>query len=214
MRRIVNTYSEEKAKRLAAVFNAHDTWQAPTLIRQRTSLLAFLPEHRDNPDLQYVAPDIVKDWTEFTDSWERGLSAEGKEAALHLYEQELTLVRLFDHEGVKMLVGTDAAEGGGWLVAGSSLHQELDELDKAGLPPLHVLQMTTLTGAASLDRTEDLGTIEPGKAADLVLLDANPIESVQNLHRIDAVIRAGTYHSKEDLAALKEKARISVQDKR
>ncbi|EHJ02246.1 amidohydrolase [Clostridium sp. DL-VIII] len=118
--------------------------------------------------------------------------------AQRLYDIYLSLVKTYDLEGVKMMAGTDGSEG-------NAIHKEFDELEKAGISPLHVLQMTTLNGAEFLNRLDDMGTAEVGKNADLVLLDANPIESVQNLHKIDAVIRAGSYHSKEELDSIKEK---------
>jgi imidazolonepropionase-like amidohydrolase len=118
--------------------------------------------------------------------------------AQSLYDLYLKLVKTYDSEGVKMITGTDGSEG-------DAIHKEFDELEKAGISPLHVLQMTTLNGAEFLGRLDDMGTVEVGKNADLVLLDANPIESIQNLHRIDAVIRAGSYHNKEELASIKEK---------
>ena len=64
--------------------------------------------------------------------------------------------------------------------------------------------MTTLNGARFFGREASMGTVEPGKNANLVLLDANPIESVQNLHRIDGVVRAGAYYSRHDLDAMKQ----------
>jgi hypothetical protein len=94
------------------------------------------------------------------------------------------------------------SDGGGWQVPGFSLHREFDELEKAGLSPLHVLQMTTLNPAEYLGRTADLGSVEAGKQADLVLLEANPIDSIQNLHKINAVVRVGFYYSRQDLDAL------------
>ncbi|RKD31851.1 hypothetical protein BET01_18955 [Lacrimispora algidixylanolytica] len=96
------------------------------------------------------------------------------------------------------MVGTDGSEG-------DAIHIEFDELEKAGISPLHVLQMTTLSGAEFLGRLDDMGTVEAGKNADLVLLDGDPIESVQNLHKINAVIRAGSYHSKDELDFIKKK---------
>jgi hypothetical protein len=60
-------------------------------------------------------------------------------------------------------------------------------------------------GAEFLGRTSSLGRVEPGKDADLVLLGANPIESVQNLHRIHAVVRSGFYRDRDDLDALMRK---------
>ena len=92
-----------------------------------------------------------------------------------------------------MMVGTD----------GPSIHREFDELSKAGIPPLAILQMTTINGARFLGRTSTMGSVAPGRNADLVLLDANPVENAQNLHRISGVVRAGFYHSAADLAAMR-----------
>jgi imidazolonepropionase-like amidohydrolase len=105
---------------------------------------------------------------------------------------------VFDKAGVKMLAGSDTGE-----VPGFSLHQEFDLLEQAGISPLHVLQMTTLNGAVFLDREASMGTVDVGKAANLVLLDANPIASVQNLHAIHAVIRNGNYYSNDRLEELR-----------
>lgn len=115
-----------------------------------------------------------------------------------LYDLYLSLVKTYDLKGVKMMVGTDGSQG-------DAIHKEFDELEKAGISPLHVLQMTTLNGAEFLGSLDDMGTVESGKNADLVLLDENPIESVQNLHKINAVIRAGSYHSKDELDSIKKK---------
>ena len=128
-----------------------------------------------------------------------------KQTIRDLYPRQLALVKLLDQAGVKMMTGTDL--GGGWVIPGFSLHQEFDELEKAGLAPLEVLQMTTLNGAEFLGRTSTMGRVAPGVDADLVLLDADPIQSVQNLHRIGGVVRAGFYYSNPDLEALKSRLR-------
>lgn len=122
-----------------------------------------------------------------------------------LYDLYLKLVKTYDSQGIKMMTGTDTGAGEEWRTSGYSLHQEFDELEKAGIPPLHVLQMTTLNGAEFLGRLDNMGTVDIGKYADLVLLEANPIDSVQNLHKIAAVIRGGAYHDKEELNSMKEK---------
>ncbi|MEI2398844.1 amidohydrolase family protein [Paenibacillus phytohabitans] len=126
-----------------------------------------------------------------------------------LYDLYLKLAKTYDSKGVKMMVGTDEGGGVNWRNAGNSIHQEFDELEKAGISPLHVLQMATLNGAEFLGRLDDMGTVEAGKNADLVILDANPLESVQNLHKIDAVIRAGSYHGQEELNSIKKNERPS-----
>lgn len=74
---------------------------------------------------------------------------------------------------------------------GFGLHDELRLLVEAGLTPLQVLQSATLNPARFLGRTDDLGTVEAGKLADLVLLDANPLEDIGNTRRIRAVVVDG-----------------------
>ena len=116
---------------------------------------------------------------------------------------ELKLTQIFDQAGVKLMAGSDY--GGGWVIPGVSLHQEFDLLADAGLSPLKILQMTTLLAAQFLDRESISGSVEAGKNADLVLLDRNPIEDAGNLHGIHAVVRAGSFYTRENLDQLKEK---------
>jgi imidazolonepropionase-like amidohydrolase len=67
--------------------------------------------------------------------------------------------------------------------------------------------MTTLNPAEFLSRTGTMGSVDIGKNADIVLLDGNPVESVQNLHTIFGVVRAGFYYSRADLEALRSKTK-------
>ena len=99
-----------------------------------------------------------------------------------------------------MMTGTD---GGSVLAPGLTLRQEFAEFAEAGLSPLKILQMTTINPAQYLGREDTMGTVELGHNADLVVLDANPLDNVENLHRISAVVRAGTHYSAAELAALK-----------
>ena len=207
LRRAGSTFNEEKARALAIVFVADGTWQCPTLIRVRTQQFADAPEYQNDPNLQYVAPSTVKEWHEVTQTFLK-LSSETRATFRHNYALQLRLVKLFDDVGVKMLAGSDVS-GAAWEVPGFSLHQEFDELAKAGLSPLRVLQTTTLNGAEFLGTTATMGSVEVGKNADLVLLDANPIASAQNLHAISGVVRDGRYYSQDDLEGIKRKVATS-----
>jgi imidazolonepropionase-like amidohydrolase len=91
--------------------------------------------------------------------------------------------------GVPLLAGTDA--GNPYVLHGFSLHDELALLVHAGLTPLAALRAATLGPATFLGATDSLGTIAPGKLADLVLLDANPLENIRNTRRISAVVANG-----------------------
>ncbi|WP_425445771.1 amidohydrolase family protein [Umezawaea tangerina] len=92
------------------------------------------------------------------------------------------------------------------MVAGASLHDEFDLLAQAGLGPLRILRSATTDPARFLGREADAGTVEVGKEADLVLLDADPTAEVANLHAVSGVVRAGGHHDAAALAALKERA--------
>jgi imidazolonepropionase-like amidohydrolase len=98
-----------------------------------------------------------------------------------------TTLRL-QQAGVTLLAGTDIAAD---RVPGFSLHDELDLLAEAGLTPLQVLQAATLNPAKFMRRTADYGTVEPGRMADMLLLDADPVRDVRALHGIAAVVLHG-----------------------
>lgn len=203
MRRVVDTYSEEKCTQLAEGLARGGVWQVPTLIRIETMKSGGDPAHLDDPNLRFVPPATREFWDEVAEQVREEVSPADLETLERLFALQLELVTLFDRAGVKMLAGDDMG-GAQWIVPGVGLHQEFDLLAAAGIAPLRVLQMTTLDGAVFLGREASMGTIEAGRNADLVLLDANPIASVQNLHGIHAVVRDGRYYSRADLDALNE----------
>jgi hypothetical protein len=116
-------------------------------------------------------------------------SRAGRQAFLDFYRRGLSITADAWRAGVPMMVGTDA--GDSFIFPGSSVHDELRELVTAGLSPAEALRAATLAGAEFLGRTGDLGAIAPGRLADLVLLDADPLTDVANAGRIRAVILNG-----------------------
>ena len=160
-------------------------------------------EYRNDPNLKYVAQEDRELWESVGQDFAEDISADNREKLERFFGLQLKLAGLFDRAGVKMLAGSDTG-GSGWEVPGFSLHQEFDLLEQAGISPLHVLQMTTINGAVFLDREASMGSVEVGKEANLVLLDANPIASVRNLHAIHAVIRNGNYYSADDLEEFRD----------
>ena len=109
-------------------------------------------------------------------------------------------VRLLHESKVLLLSATDV--GIPILVPGISLHEELTLLVQAGLTPLEALRTATLNPARVLDLAGSLGSIETGKLADLVLLDANPLADIANTQRIRAVVANGRLYRREDLDRL------------
>jgi hypothetical protein len=110
------------------------------------------------------------------------------------------LVRTLREAGARILVGTDR-----WP-RGFSFHWEMEELVDAGLGPWDVLRSATLEAARYLGQDDDYGTVSEGKVAELVLLDANPIEDIRNTREISAVFAGGRLIEAEELAAVKMSA--------
>ncbi|WP_326954502.1 amidohydrolase family protein [Amycolatopsis sp. NBC_01286] len=204
----VGTFDRDRAHVLAERFAADGTWQVPTLIRIKTQELCDSPEFAEDPDLTYITPSTRKAWRAAAARF-AGFPADARATFTEAYERQLDLTKLFDDAGVKMLAGTDSS-GAAWVVPGAALHREFAEFARAGLTPLRILQLTTTLPAEFLGTTDTMGTVEPGKNADLVLLADNPLTDVKHLGHIAGVVRAGKYYPAADLAARKEKLAGSV----
>jgi hypothetical protein len=119
-------------------------------------------------------------------------------ADLSQYEQDLfhqgyvnaqKVIKAFYDAGGKLYAGTDSAH---MAVPGLSLHQEMELIVDAGVPPLAALQASTVHPAALMRMSDKLGTVEAGKAGDLVILDANPLADIRNTRKISQVISRGS----------------------
>ena len=99
--------------------------------------------------------------------------------------------------GIPVAMGTDAGNVG--TLHGPSVFRELGLMVQAGLTPLQVLRAATVNGARAMGMEHDLGTLAPGKLADLLILDGDPLAEVQNLARIHRVIKDGQLFAPEEL---------------
>ena len=133
---------------------------------------------------RYVPPSIVEKSKATAALSMSNWSAEDYASARRQFARMLELTRRLHQAGVPLTVGTDAANP--WFY-----HRELELLASAGIPNAEVLRMATSNAAISLRRTSELGTVEPGKRADLVVLDADPIADIKNTRRIAWVIQDG-----------------------
>ena len=106
-----------------------------------------------------------------------------------VWPKMLQIVDRYYREGVLLTTGSDLPNS--WVVPGVSLHQEMELLSEAGIPNEAVLSMATRNAAAALGLEKEIGTVETGKCADLVVLRANPLKDIHNTQRIRDVFSAG-----------------------
>ncbi len=199
--RIMDTYNEAKCQEVSRAFVKNETWQVPTLIRVRTMAFSDDQGYRTDPNLAYIDKGRRALWEGLAQQYSSSVPAPAATIFRQYYSLQEKLTKSMKQSGVKMLTGSDL--GGIWVIPGFSLHQEFKALAAAGLSPLEILQMTTLNGAQFMNREASMGTVDEGKNADLVLLDANPVEAVANLDRIAAVVLKGKYFSKDALDKMK-----------
>jgi hypothetical protein len=175
---LINSYDEDKAASLFAKFVKNDTFVTPTLVRAKVDRIPAT----DPRVVKYFSP-ALRTFSYAANRKEP--SPDVLEAQKLMYQYHLRLVRTMQRAGVKMLAGTDTS------FFGSAVHDELVEMVKAGLTPMQALQTATKNAADYLGKLDSMGTVEKGKSADLVLLDANPLEAISNTQKISAVVLNG-----------------------
>ena len=217
----IETYSPERCAALGERLARNGTWFVPTLVEMRSR---FRPEEHFAPSfdslftqpwLRAVPRRLVARWRDDM-AFQTGLRAgmadseaaweAGKQNRAHEIEARLQMVGDLHRGGAGILAGTDGAVAFPLVVSGYSIHEELALFVEAGLSPLEALRTATLNPARALGMAEDLGTVSPGKLADLVLLDADPLENIANTTRIHAVVLNGRLLDRTALDALVDQA--------
>ena len=200
--KFVETYDPARAKSLIALLAKNRTWQVPTLVWEHGQWLIDESDFARDPLTRY-APAAWKDrtWPMFTKDILKDMDTDPLPVRERFTQMELEMVNQMHKAGVPFLAGTDTAAGV-HVFPGFSLHEELNYFVKAGLSPLEALQTATRNPAVFFGKTSDFGSVENGKLADLVVLDANPLEDIRNTQKIRAVVLAGKYFSREQLDAM------------
>jgi hypothetical protein len=197
---VLDTYDPAKAAALFARFKKNGTWQDPTLTVLRAMANMDDKELAKDKRLKFMSPAVRAFWSPKDDFRLKGMTPEDFAFGRKQFKRNLELVGAMHRAGVGILAGTDVLNP--YCFPGLSLHDELELLVEAGLSPMAALQTATRNPAEYLQQLKDFGTVEQGKVADLVLLEADPLEDIKNTRKIASVIVGGKLLNRETLNEL------------
>ena len=214
---IVTQVDESRIREVAAETKAAGTWNVPTQTVMETRFNDMDPETpRSWPEMRYADPAEIEEGIENKRKYMSAYSAQDRRRVIELRRK---LIKALNDEGGGVLLGSDSPNR--WNVPGFSIHRELAMYVGAGLTPYQALATGTRNVAVHFGTLKTTGTVETGKRADLVLLDANPLENISNTSRIAGVMIGGRWLPKSEIdrrldtiAAEQAAARKAAAEKR
>ena len=182
----IANFDKKRCNTIIRKLAKYEVFQTPTLtINSYGSKRLFAdPQWRDT---YKFLPGTVRE------DWQANSVIEAEEAvsenATIFNDWSMKIVNLFNQNGVKILAGTDTPIG--YLTPGFSLHKELELLVDAGLSPKEAIRSATLTPAEFFNLQQEMGTIDEGKVADILILNSNPLIDIRHTQDIYRVISKG-----------------------
>ncbi|MBS1790299.1 MAG: amidohydrolase family protein [Acidobacteria bacterium] len=202
-RAMAASYDAKKCETLFALFVKHQIHVVPTAIFGKR----FAPlDERDLPNddsLNLIPASMRARWDKRRAEVVKASSPDDFAFRQMLFAKSRDLISAMIRAKVPLLTGTDALDG--YVLPGASLHDELGLLVESGMMPMAALQSATRDAAKFMGKLDSVGTIESGKIADLILLDADPLQFIENTRRIHAVILGGKLISSSQLQTMKTK---------
>jgi hypothetical protein len=185
----LQSYSDWRCKGVFAELRKNGSWPVPTLAVWRSVGLLNDPQFTSDNRVRYFSGEF-RDWmTGKADARMKEWSASEFGVRRDIFSAESKLTGELFRAGVPMLAGTDV--GNASCFPGFSLHDELALLVESGLTPLAALQAATRNAAISMNATDRYGSVSKGKIADVVLLDADPLQDIHNTTKISEVFLDG-----------------------
>jgi imidazolonepropionase-like amidohydrolase len=199
---LLSTTDQSRCNAIIHSLAQNQVWQCPTLAWQRGGTFLDQLDWDHQPLDKYVpAPWRNITWRRFADEMMPDLKRDPLALRQEYFKRNLQMVGTMHRAGVPFLAGTDAAPGI-YVMPGFSLHDELANFVEASFSPMEALQTATSLPAKFLGQEKTFGSIEPGKAADAVLLTANPLTDIHNTSKIRAVVASGRLFDRPDLDAM------------
>lgn len=188
-----------KAQDLINSIAQHNVRVNPTLTIFRNSLLLTdLETVWKNPDLAHVPARLQRRWEAHRAG--QDLKPESFDLRKREFDKYQELTGILHRARITILAGTDTPEP--YVIPGFALLDELERLVESGLTPAAALQAATINNAGMLKQEAQLGSVTPGKLADLVVLSADPLDDIRNVRQIERVIRGGIACDPQELFKL------------
>jgi hypothetical protein len=195
----------EKFKELAA----NGTAVVPTINGSYKTTYLDLYDYTKDPYLNYLGPALKR-----TYDWRVQRAANDNAAAIQFrhanFEAAANLLPILFKAGVTILAGTDAGYLNSYNYPGLGMHEELAIMVKYGLTPQEALTCSLLNGPAFFGLQNEHGAVSVNKNADLLILNANPLENIQNTKEIFSFIRKGVYLDRKNLDMLLEQVKQEI----
>lgn len=200
-------FSEERAASFYALMKKHGTWATPTLnvVVRNAQFNAADPKMLARAAYE---PAYLREW------WNPELNVHLKNADADINTGQMVTLRIYQRilrgmvaAGIPVLVGSDMG-GNPHCFAGWGVHDEMALLVESGMTPMQVLVAATSNPAKFLGVDSQVGTVQTGKLADMVLLNADPLADIHNTEKIEAVVANGVYRPRTVLDALLTKAKV------
>ena len=197
--RDVHPVDEAALKEVVRKTREAGVWICPTMAWHEISTgWLDLKAVSSRPELKYMPPQLVSQWT--TGHKKRLANPQFKPAvAKQIVENRKRILKGLHDGGVRILLGTDTPQG--FSVPGFSIHREMKKMVEAGMRPYEVIKSGTRDVGLYFKDKDNFGTVEVGKRADLILVDANPLEDVANIDRISGVMVRGSWLPEKDIRA-------------
>ena len=200
---------QAKCQALLAEFRNNDTWQVPTLTLNRMWGRLDDSKFTSDPRLAYIDRRFRDRWDERTEPQRRRWGNGEFQMVRGIFAMDEHVVGAMFRAGVPLMAGTDAMNP--YCFPGFSLHDELALMVESGMTPLAALQAATVGPAKFMGRSAEIGTIEAGKIADLVLLRGDPLADIHNTTQIVGVWAQAKYFDGAALAGMLERAKQAAK---
>lgn len=185
------SYNPKRCAEVIDTYVKNATWQIPTLTLMVASRDPYYADSEWHKTFEYLPEDVRSKWLKTANQYKSSLNTPSKarQNRALMADWKKQIVNQMNQAGVRFMAGTDTPIF--FLTPGFSLHKELQTLVDAGLSPMEALASATTSPAEYFGLEKVQGQVEPGMRADLILLNANPLEDIRHTQEINSVILNG-----------------------